>query len=139
MSLETDASGSRSAHDAINGLRRGDRRERRIIQKHADVIVQAALVAVECEGIVAALIDDLLCDGALTVRRVRRHGCALQREHRQQFRLVRTNTARWAVATACGQIPAYSIDVGMIVLRRRAIRSDAGRRSTPATHKSGIV
>ena len=48
--------------------------------------MQRGLIAFQRQGIIAALIDDLLSDGALAVERVHGHDRALQRQHRQQFR-----------------------------------------------------
>ena len=48
--------------------------------------MQRALVALQRQDIVAALIDDLLGDVALAVERVDGHDRALEREHLQQLR-----------------------------------------------------
>ncbi len=69
----------------IQSWRRRDGVAGRIVEKQDGVIVQCALVLLQRQGIVAALIGDLGGDRALAVERVRGHDRALQRQHRQQF------------------------------------------------------
>jgi hypothetical protein len=57
----------------------------RIIKEAAHVVMQRALVALECQDIVTALILDLLRDAALAIECVGGHDGALQREHLQQL------------------------------------------------------
>jgi hypothetical protein len=45
----------------------------RILEEHGDIGVQRALIALEREGVIATLIDDLLGDRALTIERVDGH------------------------------------------------------------------
>ena len=52
----------------------------------AHVAMQRSLVALQRQGIVAALIDDLLGDGALAIERVGGHDRPFQRQHLQQLR-----------------------------------------------------
>jgi hypothetical protein len=42
----------------------------RIVEEHGDIGVQRALIALEREGVITTLIDDLLGDRALTIERV---------------------------------------------------------------------
>ena len=56
------------------------------MEKPDDIVMQRALVALQCQGIVAALLDDLLGDRALAVERIGGHDRAFQRQHGQQLR-----------------------------------------------------
>ena len=55
---------------SIHALRARRRFAGRVIEEHADVIMQRGLVALQRQGIVAALIDDLLSNRALAVERI---------------------------------------------------------------------
>ena len=57
-----------------------------IVEKQHDVAMQRFLIALQSQSIVAALIDDLPGDGALTVERVGGHDRPFQRQHFQKFR-----------------------------------------------------
>jgi hypothetical protein len=70
----------------INGLRTRRRLVRRIVEECADVLMQRALVALQRQDVVAALIDDLPGNGTLAVERVGGHDRALQCEHLQKLR-----------------------------------------------------
>jgi hypothetical protein len=72
----------------IDGLRRRAARTSRVIQEQSDVSMQRALVAFQRQRIVAALIHELLRNGALAIERVRGHDRALER-HRQQLSVPR--------------------------------------------------
>jgi len=80
---------SRAGFDAAvigfdDGLHR-DRLRGGIVEISADIVIKIALIALEGQGVIAALVDDLACDGALTVERIDRHDAALQRKHRQEL------------------------------------------------------
>ena len=47
--------------------------------------MQRRLISFQRQGIIAALIDDLLRDGALAIKRIDRDDGAFQRQHRKQF------------------------------------------------------
>ena len=65
---------------AMIGIDRGMFRRglcQRVVVKHADISVLCALIALEREGVIAALIDDLLGDRTLTIERVDSHDGSL--------------------------------------------------------------
>ena len=64
----------------------GDRLAGGVVEKKHDVVMKRSLISLQGEGIVAALIDDLLGDGALAIERVGSHDRSFQPQHLQQFR-----------------------------------------------------
>ena len=68
---------------AMIGIDRGMFRRglgQRVVEKHRDIGVQRALIALEGEAVIATLIDDLLGDRALTIERVDGHDGFLERQ-----------------------------------------------------------
>ncbi len=57
---------------------------RRIIQKEPDIVKQRALIALERQGVVAILFDDLLGDRALAVECIGGHDGTFQGQHPEQ-------------------------------------------------------
>src|SRR3954451_8562762 len=71
---------------AIDGGMDGVRRARGVIEKGANVVEQAALIALQHQNVVAALSHHLGGNGALTVERVGGHDGPFERQQLQQFR-----------------------------------------------------
>ena len=59
---------------------------RGIVEEGADIVVQAALVALQSKHVVAALFGDLRSNCPLAVQRIRGHDAAFQRQHLQKLR-----------------------------------------------------
>ena len=57
-----------------------------VVEKQADIAMQGWLIALERQHVIAALIDNLVCDCALAIECIRRDDRPLQRQQVQKFR-----------------------------------------------------
>jgi hypothetical protein len=85
---------------AINRGVAGFGRSHGVVKEAADIVVQAALIALQGEHVIAALFGDLRSDRPLAVQRVRRDDAAFPRQHLQKLRtavisLDLSSTAIW--------------------------------------------
>jgi len=68
---------------SLDDRRGGDRFAGGIVEIKHNVIMKRSLISLQGQGVVAALINDLLGDGALAIERVGGHDCPFQPQHLQ--------------------------------------------------------
>ena len=73
VSRDRGGAGFDAAMIGLDDRRGGDRFAGRIVEMQHNVVMKRSLISLQGQGVVAALIDDLLGDGALAIERVGGH------------------------------------------------------------------